>query len=158
MWLVANLLIINSSLTPEPHHDSHELLSAQIGITASSATAQSQVNPITTGTSKVNVSPVILLRLTLQVALNKWSLILEPSDGYRKPIRRSHKVILFVMKVYNYDADLEVSDTCVRNSLLSWVADTPSRSDCQVDLEIDLVERIDSTRLKIDQLDRSTRL
>ena len=44
-------------LTPEPHHDNHELLSARIGITASSATAQSQVNRITTGTSKVNVSP-----------------------------------------------------------------------------------------------------
>ena len=26
------------------------------------------------------------------------------------------------MIVYNYDADLEVSDTCVRSSLLSWVA------------------------------------
>jgi len=26
------------------------------------------------------------------------------------------------MIVYNYDADLEVSDTCVRNSLLSWVS------------------------------------
>jgi len=25
------------------------------------------------------------------------------------------------MIVYNYDADLEVSDTCVRSSLLSWV-------------------------------------
>ena len=24
------------------------------------------------------------------------------------------------MIVYNYDADLEVSDTCVRSSLLSW--------------------------------------
>jgi len=36
-------------LTPEPHHDNHELLSARIGITASSATAQSQVNRITTG-------------------------------------------------------------------------------------------------------------
>ena len=29
---------------PEPHHDNHELLSARIGITASSATAQSQLN------------------------------------------------------------------------------------------------------------------
>ena len=37
-------------------HDNHELLCARIGITASSATAQSQVNRITTGTSKVNVS------------------------------------------------------------------------------------------------------
>ena len=27
------------------------------------------------------------------------------------------------MIVYNYDADLEVSDTCVRSSLLSWVDD-----------------------------------
>jgi len=43
-------------LTPEPHHDNHELLSARIGITVSSATAQSQVNRITTGTSEVNVS------------------------------------------------------------------------------------------------------
>jgi len=25
------------------------------------------------------------------------------------------------MIVYNYDADLEVSDTCIRSSLLSWV-------------------------------------
>ena len=25
------------------------------------------------------------------------------------------------MIVYNYDADLEVSDTCFRSSLLSWV-------------------------------------
>jgi len=25
------------------------------------------------------------------------------------------------MIAYNYDADLEVSDTCVRSSLLSWV-------------------------------------
>ena len=41
-------------MTPEPHHDNHELLAARIGITASSATAQSQVNRITTGTSKVN--------------------------------------------------------------------------------------------------------
>jgi len=46
-------------LTPEPHHDNHELLSARIGITASSATAQSQVNRITTGTSKVNMSQII---------------------------------------------------------------------------------------------------
>ena len=44
------------------------------------------------------------------------------SDGYWKPIRRSHRVILFVYdRLYNDDADLEVSDTCVRNSLLSWV-------------------------------------
>ena len=27
------------------------------------------------------------------------------------------------MIVYNYDADLEVSDTCVRSSLLSWDQD-----------------------------------
>ena len=33
---------------PEPHHDNHELLSVRISITASSATAQSQVNRITT--------------------------------------------------------------------------------------------------------------
>jgi len=35
------------------------------------------------------------------------------SDGYRKAIRRSHKVILFVLIVYNDDADLEMSDTWV---------------------------------------------
>jgi len=36
---------------------------------------------------------------------------------------RSEEVIKWYcsfMIVYNYDADLEVSDTCVRNSLLSW--------------------------------------
>ena len=37
---------------------------------------------------------------------------------------RSEEVIKWYclfMIVYNYDADLEVSDTCVRSSLLSWV-------------------------------------
>jgi len=29
---------------PEPHHDNHELLSVQIGITASSATAQCKMS------------------------------------------------------------------------------------------------------------------
>jgi len=37
----------------------------------------------------------------------------------------SWRLVLFCfvsfMIVYNYDADLEVSDTCVRSSLLSWV-------------------------------------
>jgi len=45
-------------LTPEPHHDNHELLSARIGITASSATAQSQVNRITTGGPLKSVAKV----------------------------------------------------------------------------------------------------
>ena len=41
-------------------------------------------------------------------------------DGYRKPIRRSHKVILFVYdSYYILMTGLEVLDTCVRNSLLS---------------------------------------
>ena len=31
-----------------------------------------------------------------------------------------HDIVSFMI-VYNYDADLEVSDTCVRSSLLSWV-------------------------------------
>ena len=31
------------------------------------------------------------------------------------------KLQFLVLIVYNYDADLEVSDTCVRSSLLSWV-------------------------------------
>ena len=48
-------------MTPEPHHDNHELLSERIGITASSATAQSQVNRETTGTSKVNVSHSLII-------------------------------------------------------------------------------------------------
>jgi len=39
---------------------------------------------------------------------------------YRKPIRRNHKVIFLFMIVYIDDADSEVSDTCVRNSLLSY--------------------------------------
>ena len=43
--------------TSKVNSSHHELLSARISITASSATAQSQVNRITTGTSKVNVSP-----------------------------------------------------------------------------------------------------
>ena len=29
--------------------------------------------------------------------------------------------MFLLYKIYNYDADLEVSDTCVRSSLLSWV-------------------------------------
>jgi len=36
------------------------------------------------------------------------------------------------MIVYNYDADLEVSDTCVRSSLLSWVELSTDVSDRKI--------------------------
>jgi len=60
-WLRASKMTqdLNSTRLPDQsalNFTNHELLSARIGITASSATAQSQVNRITTGTSKVNVS------------------------------------------------------------------------------------------------------
>jgi len=44
------------------------------------------------------------------------------SDGTLRQFR--WQIILYARDptiVYNYDADLEVSDTCVRSSLLSWV-------------------------------------
>jgi len=45
-----------------------------------------------------------------------------------------------------------------RNRVLNGVRSPQRGPGAQLDLEIDRVERIDSTRLKIDRLDRSTRL
>ena len=65
---------------------------------------------------------VYLKRTVKLAAPNSEVWFYSRSDGYRKPIRRSHKVILFLYdSMDNYDADLEASDTCVRSSLLSGV-------------------------------------
>jgi len=66
---------------------------------ASSATAQSQVNRTTTGTSKVNVSPtrMTLPRLELDKLLKLLKILFTHSEG-KKAVR--HKILC----AYNYFA------------------------------------------------------